>query len=61
MVKFCLEPEKSYSLNLKIYLKVKLIFKFVIDGRWEEMEGNKLEVFPRVAAPNGLKIRVAAY
>ncbi|KAK9742553.1 hypothetical protein RND81_03G181400 [Saponaria officinalis] len=34
---------------------------FVTRYRWEEIEGNKLVQFPRVEAPNGLKIRVSDY
>ncbi|KAL9231278.1 hypothetical protein vseg_006524 [Gypsophila vaccaria] len=29
--------------------------------RWEEVEGNKVEKFPRVQAPNGLQFRVSNY
>ncbi|XP_021739411.1 cytochrome P450 85A-like [Chenopodium quinoa] len=34
---------------------------FVTRYRWEEVEGNKLVKFPRVEAPNGLRIRVSSY
>ncbi|KAJ8436028.1 hypothetical protein Cgig2_007686 [Carnegiea gigantea] len=34
---------------------------FVTRYRWEETEGNKLVKFPRVEAPNGLRIRVSSY
>ncbi|KAH9623769.1 hypothetical protein KSS87_010186 [Heliosperma pusillum] len=34
---------------------------FVTRYRWEEAEGNKLVKFPRVEAPNGLRIRVSNY
>ncbi|KAL9230071.1 hypothetical protein vseg_005463 [Gypsophila vaccaria] len=34
---------------------------FVTRYRWEEIDGNKLVKFPRVEAPNGLKIRVSSY
>ncbi|KNA04007.1 hypothetical protein SOVF_203730 [Spinacia oleracea] len=34
---------------------------FVTRYRWQEEEGNKLVKFPRVEAPNGLRIRVSSY
>ncbi|XP_057769848.1 cytochrome P450 85A1-like [Salvia miltiorrhiza] len=34
---------------------------FVTRYKWEEVEGNKLMKFPRVEAPNGLRIRVSAH
>ncbi|XP_057522094.1 cytochrome P450 85A1-like [Amaranthus tricolor] len=34
---------------------------FVTRYRWEEIEGNKLVKFPRVEAPNGLKVKVSNY
>ncbi|KAI4358003.1 hypothetical protein L6164_001912 [Bauhinia variegata] len=40
--------------------RYRLIF-FFTDCMWEEVEGNKLLKFPRVEAPNGLKLRVAEY
>lgn len=34
---------------------------FVTRYKWEEVEGNKLVKFPRVEAPNGLRIQVSNY
>ncbi|CAL0318186.1 unnamed protein product [Lupinus luteus] len=50
-------PGKELSIS-RISL---FLHHFVTKYRWEEVEGNKLQFYPRVIAPEGLHIRVSEY